>query len=76
MKTSDEYRQKRLLAELVENSAKIYVLVVKPKQTEAENLFCEQALKTLRAQQKYITERLHTLEKPISNAWENIGDGG
>lgn len=76
MKTSDEYRQKKLLAELVENSAKIYVLVVKPKQTVAENLSCEQKLQELRARQKYLTERLHTLEKPISNAWENIGDGG
>ncbi|NOT85186.1 MAG: coiled coil domain-containing protein [Methylococcaceae bacterium] len=75
MKTIDEYRQ-QLLAELIEHSAKIDVMVVKTKQTVEIDLFYDQELQTLRAQQHDITEILHTLENPSSDAWENIGDGG
>jgi hypothetical protein len=76
MKTSDEYRQK-LLAELIEQSAKIDILVVKSRQTAAnEKLIFVQELEELRAKQRETTKKLHALEEHGSNAWENIGDGG
>jgi len=76
MKTTDEYRQK-LVAELIEQSARIDVLVVKSRQAAADvNLNCDQELEVLRAKQRETTKKLHKLEDPSSNAWENIGDGG
>jgi hypothetical protein len=67
MKTTDETKQ-RLLAELIDHSAKIDLLAVEAKQTVE--------LEALRIRQREITELLHTLEEPNSGAWENIGDGG
>jgi hypothetical protein len=76
MKTTDEYRQK-LLAELIEQSATIDVLVVKSRQAaEATKLVYDQELEELRAKQRETTKKLQALEDPRSNAWENIGDGG
>ena len=76
MKTTDEYRQK-LVAELIEQSAKIDVLVVKSRQATADmKLNYDQELEELRAKQRETTKKLHELEEPSSNAWENIGDGG
>jgi len=76
MKTTDEDRQK-LLAELIEQSAKIDKLLVNSKQS-AENgkLILERELEELRAKQRETTKKLHALEEHGSNAWENIGDGG
>jgi hypothetical protein len=76
MKTTDEYRQ-RLVAELIEQSAKIDELVVKSRQAAADiKLNYDQELEALRAQQQITTNKLHQLEDSNSNAWENIGDGG
>jgi hypothetical protein len=76
MTTTDENRQK-LLAELIEQSAKIDKLLVNSKQSaENEKLIFEQELEALRAKQRVTTEKLHALEEHGSNAWENIGDGG
>jgi len=73
MNTTDEYSQK--LIELVERSAKINELVVKSRQTTAEDVM--QELEELRAKQCETTNILHKLEDSISsNAWENIGGGG
>jgi len=76
MKTTDEYRQ-RLLAELIEQSARIDVLVIKSQQ-EANTLLLEynQELEGLRAKQIITTNKLHDLENSNSTVWENIGDGG
>jgi hypothetical protein len=75
MKTTDEYRQK--LVELIEQSARIDVLVVKSRQAEADvRMDCDQELEELRAKQRETTKILHTLEEPSNNAWENIGCGG
>ena len=76
MKTTDEYRQ-RLLAELIEQSAKIDVLVIKSQQ-EANKLLLEynQELEELRTKQIITTNKLHDLENSNSTAWENIGNGG
>ena len=70
MKTTDEYRQK-LVAELIEQSARIDVLVINSRLADDD-----QELEALRAKQRETTKKLHALEDPGSNAWENIGDGG
>jgi hypothetical protein len=76
MNTTDEYRQK-LVAELIEQSARIDVLVVKSRQAAADvKLNYDQELEELRAKQQETTKKLHELEEPSSNDWENIGDGG
>ena len=76
MKTTDEYRQK-LVAELIDQSAKIDVLVVKSRQTtEDMKLSYDQELDELRTKQREITKKLHALEELSSSPWENIGDGG
>ena len=71
MKTTDEYGQK--LVELIERSAMIDRLVVKSRQAAAD---VKQELEELRAKQRETTKKLHALEDPSSNVWENIGDGG
>jgi hypothetical protein len=76
VKTTDEYRQK-LLAELIEQSAMIDVLVVKSRQAAAvAKLSYDQELEELRVKQQETTKKLQGLEEPNSNTWENIGDGG
>ena len=76
MKTTVEYRQK-LVAELIEQSARIDILVVKSRQAAADvKLTFDQELEELRAKQRETTKKLHELEELGSNAWENIGDGG
>jgi len=76
MKTTDEYRQK-LLAELIEQSAGIDALILKCRQAEADmKLSYDHELEELRAKQRETTTKLHALEEPDRNAWENIGDGG
>ena len=76
MKTTDEYRQK-LVAELIEQSARIDELVVKSRQAAADvKLDVDQELVELRAKQRETTKKLQALEEPYSNTWENIGDGG
>ena len=76
MKTADEYRQK-LVTELIEQSARIDVLVVKSRQatTDMKSSY-DQELEDLRTKQRETTNILHELEEPGSNVWENIGDGG
>lgn len=75
MKTTDEYSQK--LFELIEQSAKIDVLVVKSRQSAADvKMNYDQELEELRAKQRETTQILHQLENSSSNAWENIGGGG
>jgi hypothetical protein len=71
MKTTDEYGQK--LAELIDRSAQIDILVVKSRQAAAD---VKQELEELRAKQRETTNILHNLEDSRSNAWENIGSGG
>jgi len=76
MTTTDENRQK-LLAELIEQSAKIDRLLVNSKQSaENDKLIFEQELEKLREKQRETTKKLHALEERGSNVWENIGDGG
>ncbi len=76
MKTTDEYRQK-LITELIEQSARIDVLVVKSRQETADmKLTYDQELEGLRIKQQETTKKLQALEDLGSNAWENIGDGG
>jgi hypothetical protein len=76
MKTKNEYRQK-LMAELVEQSARIDLLVVKSRQAAADmKLNFDQELEELRAKQRETTKKLKELEEPSRNSWENIGDGG
>ena len=76
MKSTDDYRQK-LVAELIEQSAKIDVLVTKSRQAEADaKLTIDQELEALRAKQRETTKKLHELEGASNSAWENIGDGG
>ena len=76
MKTTDEYRQ-RLVAELIEYSAKIDELVVKSRQSATDIAFnINQELEALREKQQITTNKLHQLENTDSGAWENIGDGG
>ncbi len=76
MKTTDEYRQ-RLVAELIEYSAKIDELVVKSRQSATDIAFnINQELEALREKQQITTNKLHQLENADSGAWENIGDGG
>jgi hypothetical protein len=76
MKTTDENRQK-LLAELIEQSARIDKLLINSKQAaENDKLILEHELEELRAKQRETTKKLHALEDHVSNAWENIGDGG
>jgi hypothetical protein len=73
MKTTDAYRQ-RLLAELIDQSAKIDALVIKSRQAAVTEV--DEELDALRAQQQITTDKLHQLENADSSAWENIGDGG
>ena len=76
MKATDIYRQK-LVAELIEQSAQIDVLVVKSREAAADDkLVYAQELEGLRAKQRETTNKLHELEEASSTAWENIGDGG
>ena len=76
MKTIDKYRQK-LVDELIEQSARIDILVVKSRQAAADvKLNYDQELEELRAKQQESTKKLQELEESGSNAWENIGDGG
>ena len=70
MKTTDEYRQK-LVAELIEQSARIDVVVINSRPADDD-----QELEALRAKQRETTKKLQALEDPGSNVWENIGDGG
>ena len=72
MKTTDDYRQ-RLIAELIEQSAKIDVLVMKSREAQ---LNYDQELEELRDKQRVTTQKLHDLEDSNSTAWENIGEGG
>jgi len=72
MKTTDEYRQ-RLIAELIEQSAKIDALVMKSREAQLSHY---QELEELRYKQRVTTQKLHDLEDSNSTAWENIGDGG
>ena len=63
--------------ELIDQSARIDVLVVKSRQAEADvKMNYDQELEELRAKQRETTQILHGLEEPSSNAWENIGGGG
>lgn len=76
MTTTDEYRQK-LVAELIEQSSNIDVLVVKSRQAMADaKSTYDRQLEELRAKQRETTRKLQAIQKPDSNAWENIGDGG
>ena len=72
MKTTDEYRQ-RLIAELIEQSAKIDALVMKSREAQLSH---DQELEELRDKQRVTTQKLHDLEDSNCTAWENIGDGG
>ena len=72
MKTTDEYRQ-RLIAELIEQSAKIDLLVMKSRKVQ---LNYDQELEELRDKQRITTQKLHDLEDVNRTSWENIGDGG
>ena len=75
MKTANVYRQN--LVELIEQSARIDILVVKSRQAAADvKMSYDQELEELRAKQRETTKKLHALEDPNSNAWENIGGGG
>jgi hypothetical protein len=76
MKIIDEYRQ-NLVAELIENSANIDLLVVKSRQVSVEMKYSiDQTLEELRVKLREITAKLHELEGVASNSWENIGGGG
>lgn len=76
MKTTDEYRRE-LVSDLIEQSARIDVLLVDSRQASAEvKLNYDQELEELRAKQRETTKKLQALEDTGSNAWENIGDGG
>jgi hypothetical protein len=76
MTLKDEYR-KKLIAELIEQSAEIDILVIKLRQSTIDsNLNNIQTLEELRTKQLITTNKLHDLEMTTSNAWENIGDGG
>lgn len=75
MNTTNEHREK-LFADLIDHSTKINQLVVQSKQTSARSIAIERELKQLRAQQVGITQKLHAIEEPNSNIWENIGNGG
>jgi hypothetical protein len=77
MDTTIEYRQ-NLVAELIDQSARIDVLVVKSREAMPdEKLRYDQELEELRAKQRQTTKKLHELEEAASsNDWENIGDGG
>ena len=62
MKTTDEYRQ-RLIAELIEQSARIDVLVMKSREVPADvKLNFDQELEELRDKQRITTQKLHDLE--------------
>ena len=75
MKTTDEYQQN--LVELIERSARIDVLVVKSLQAATDvRMSYDQELEELRTKQRETTKKLHELENPNSNTWENIGYGG
>jgi len=76
MTLKDEYR-KKLIAELIEQSAEIDILVIKLRQSTIDsNLNNIQTLEDLRSKQLITTNKLHDLEMTTSNAWENIGNGG
>ena len=72
MKTTDDYRQ-RLIAELIEQSAKIDALVMKSREAQLSH---DQELEELRDKQRITTQKLHDLEDFNRTSWENIGDGG
>lgn len=74
MNTHPDYRQ-QLVTELIAQSAKIDLLVVKAR-TEGDTPHDAQELENLRTQQRETTRKLHALEALGSNTWENIGDGG
>jgi len=76
MTLKDEYR-KKLISELIEQSAEIDILVIKLRQSTIDsNLNNIQTLEDLRSKQLITTNKLHDLEMTTSNVWENIGDGG
>lgn len=76
MPVKDEYR-KKLIDELIQQSAEIDLLVIKLRQsTINSNLKNIEELEDLRAKQFITTNKLHDLEIASSNSWENIGDGG
>jgi hypothetical protein len=76
MTLKDEYR-KKLIAELIGQSAEIDILVINLRQSTIDsNLNNIQTLEDLRTKQLITTNKLHDLEMTTSNAWENIGDGG
>ena len=72
MKTTDKYRQ-RLIAELIEQSAKIDALVMKSREAQLSH---DQELEELRYKQLVTTQKLHDLEDSNGTLWGNIGDGG
>ncbi|MCX7096419.1 MAG: hypothetical protein NTV43_00760 [Methylococcales bacterium] len=75
MKTPDNTLE--IVAELIAQSVKIDLLVMKSRlATEEAKRGYDQELALLRAKQREITDSLHLLEKPVSNVWENIGNGG
>jgi hypothetical protein len=66
MKTTDEYRQK-LVAELIEQSDRIDVLVVKSRQAAADlKLNYAQELEELRAKQRETTKKLQAWRSPAA----------
>ena len=65
------------MAELIQQSARIDVLVVKSRQAALDiKLNYDHELEELRVKQRETTKKLQELEEPGGNAWENIGDGG
>ncbi|CAA9891788.1 conserved hypothetical protein [Candidatus Methylobacter favarea] len=75
MKATNEYREK-LMAELVEQSARIDLLIAKSRQAADMKLNIDHELEEWRAKQRDTTKKLKELEEPSGSAWENIGDGG
>ena len=76
MKATDEYR-KKLVTELIGQSARIDVLVVQSRQATSDvKPNYDQELEELRAKQRETTKKLHELEQTSNNDWENIGGGG
>ena len=76
MKIIEEYRQ-NLVEQFIERSARIDVLVATSPYASIEvKMNYHQELEELRTKQWETTKKLHTLEDPNSNAWENIGNGG
>ena len=76
MNNIDDYQQ-QLVAELIAQSARIDILVVKSRQAESVLSLTEnEELETLRANQRETTKKLHELEAQGGHTWEGIGNGG